>query len=155
MTTEYLPPEPGHTITFPESMRQIAAYLAGLYKQEAEVSIRADDAKINAAALLTQITPLEGWPGKNEQAREIAEGKALAENTHYQVALAAVKKERDALIFIQAEIKATELTLSVEKWAIRHALARALGGYAEKAGGQRDEFDAAVDESTYDPTNDI
>jgi hypothetical protein len=40
----------------------------------------------------------------------------------------------------------------VEKWAIRNRLARALGGYAEKAGDpQRDEFDAAVDD--YEPAS--
>lgn len=135
----------------PSRMMEIAAKLGELYQARAGASLTEWQAAQDMERRVIEITPPEGWPGKNEEQRRAAKEAALLADDQYQQAWADHRTAHSATITIQADIDALEAERRALEWQVRAALVEALrdGGVQSNHRGDpagNTAFDDAADD---------
>jgi hypothetical protein len=110
------------------SLFDIADSLSKLYYEKTAGQVRTWQMEQDAEALKLEITPAEGWPGKNEAERSIARDKAWAANENLQNLVDDLLQLKSELALIQTDIEAQEAQRRALEWNIRERLADALSG---------------------------
>lgn len=103
-------------------MLDIAKTLAGLYRQQAARQILAEGITRRLTDRTLALTPAEGWQGKNEGERKLAEQRTLAEDGYYQELTTQLAAYRDDLAMVVAEIQALEAERRALEWLVRQAI---------------------------------
>lgn len=98
---------------------EYADRLAALYVRRKDLGIGLSHNEQDIEARQLVMTPAEGWPGKNEEARATARGKAYAEDETLQKMRAMLSKLRDELAMVDGEIEAQEVQFKAARWQIR------------------------------------
>jgi len=98
---------------------QLSEKLADLYRTRADQLIREWHAEKDLAARELEITPPDGWPGKNAEERTLSKERAFhADETRSKI-LAIVEDAHPNLLSIEGEIEALEAERRAMEWQIR------------------------------------
>ncbi len=138
-----------------ERMMEIAGQLSALYRRRAEISLREWQAGKDLAARELVLTPPEGWPGKNQEARDLAREQAFkADEAHSQI-LAQTYQAHIELVEIEGQVEGLEAERRALEWQIRARLVEALerkhiqGNHHGEAAFE-DVSDHTMDEALFD-----
>jgi hypothetical protein len=107
-------------------MMEIAKELGELYQARAGANLTEWQAGQDMERRVIEITPPEGWPGKNEEQRKTARETALQADELYQKAWADQRTAHSALLTVQGQIEALEAERRALEWQARAALVEAL-----------------------------
>jgi hypothetical protein len=118
-----------------------ATRLAELYRERALLGRTIWLAEQGIAERQRALTPAEGWPGKNDEARKAAREAAFAADdaiANHQVNLAGARERQ---LLLDGEVQAVEAERRAAEWRIRERLVEALvqGGVAHQSRGDRME----------------
>lgn len=108
------------------SLHEIAAELAEKRQIKAQTEMLKWQAGKDMEARLIELTPPEGWPGKNDGQRAAAKAKALAADDAYMTASDQADMATGALIELDAQITALEDERRAAEWEIRLRQVQAL-----------------------------
>jgi hypothetical protein len=121
--------------------------LADLYRQRAMTNFSAWQTNQDIKARQLELTPADGWPGKNEAARETAMGQAFATDEIIHNLVAAQASEQFDLARITGGIEALEAERRAEEWRIRDGMRAALETKGIQHNGRGDHVEAAFDDA--------
>ncbi len=130
-----------------DKLLDLSAQLAGLYRRRAQNNFSIWQTSQDIAARRMELTPPDGWPGKNEMAREVAAEQTLAADETLQNLYRAETDERYQESQITGEIEALEAERRAEEWKIRLRLCDALDGRHVSQNGHGDRAEAAFDDA--------
>lgn len=94
-----------------------------------------------------ELTPAEGWPGKNDKERKAAEEKAYLEDEILQKGLADLAEIKVKLAAIEGEIQALEAERRALEWGIRSQMVSALAQARVDTNGRGDPAERAFDDA--------
>lgn len=98
---------------------EIAQELGDLYQDQANHMVIISQLEREIVARQVELAPLDGWPGKNQEQRDIEKGKAFAADE----VLGNLEDDLDTFRFetvlIDGDIKALEAERRALEWAIR------------------------------------
>jgi hypothetical protein len=120
-----------------KAIEQITNELAELYQQREllKLDLWRIVRDIDEAEL--QATPPEGWQGKNDAERKLAQSRTFAKDPGIAVYRSREYDLRKEMADVEASIQANEIRFEGLKWSIRLGLVQALG--------KGDPFQAAED----------
>lgn len=101
------------------SLHEIAAELAEKRQIKAQTELLKWQAGKDMEARLIELTPPEGWPGKNDGQRAAAKAKALAADDAYMTASDQADMAAGALFELDAQIAALEDERRAAEWEVR------------------------------------
>jgi hypothetical protein len=124
----------------------IGRELGQLYHRRNYLTAETTDTEIILAARELELSPADGWPGKNAEERKLSQERAF-------VADEVITRGREYLTTLKgselgtlADIEALEAERRAIEWMIRAQLAEALAGRRENRGDVADTgFDDAAD----------
>ena len=133
-----------------QTLIQIADDLAARYETRAKTSLIQWQANQDIERIKLSLTPVEGWPGKNEEQRRTAAEKVYAEDDALQAATIKGDTAYRAIVALDAEIAGLEAKRKALEWTIRAQLVDVLrrDGIAVKP--LDDPFQAVIDQETDD-----
>lgn len=99
----------------PEFATLVPLSLADLFRLKAEHEIRIGHQTTDIDAAVFALTPADGWPGKNAEAREHAAAIARADAPHIAKMETLLRESVDTLTRVKAEINAREAELDEQK----------------------------------------
>ena len=108
--------------------KSIGKSLADAYIERSEVVLELDRIKAELYKRELALTPLEGWEGKNAEARDMAKARALASDEKYQLLEDARVFRTEALTLINGTIEALEAERRGSEWEIRANLVTVMAG---------------------------
>lgn len=129
-----------------QRLLEIAQALAVLRRglKDHQIELAHWDADITARQLY--LTPPEGWPGKNEAARDAARDKAFADDPQLKEQRARRDELRRVAADLEIQITALEDERRAWEWAIRDRLVEALSGRRNgREAVEQTGFDDAAD----------
>ena len=133
-------------------LQELAGQLADLYKVRKNLQVNIDHTSAEIEARKLDLTPAEGWPGKNEEQRSIAREKAFAGDRDLCAMNLALSGLRDDLAGFEADIEGLQVVASAERWAVREKLADALLARGVEASDDQDpeapEFSDVEDDAS-------
>lgn len=112
---------------------EIARELGRLYGERAEVEKRIYHIGQDRAARLVVLTPLEGWPGKNEGARKAASETAIATDETLAKIAGQDQEKREELAGINVQVETLEAERRALEWDIRHDIVKMLRGRQQES----------------------
>lgn len=101
--------------------------LGGLYQERAHAALHEWQHQQDADARRLALSPLEGWPGKNEGERKIAAERVFAGDEGLQGSLRLEAEAHAAIMLIDGEILAVEAERRALEWELRGQLVERLG----------------------------
>ena len=129
------------------SFAEIADELSQLYQARAQTSLLELQAKQDINARQLELTPADGWPGKNAEQRDIARDKAFAEDDLLLAASRQLNDASRALIELDARIQAVEAERRAAEWSVRADLVDALRAARVQSNHRGDSVAAAFDDT--------
>ena len=133
-----------------QTLIQIADDLAARYETRAKTSLIQWQANQDIDKRRLELTPPEGWPGKNEEQRRTAAEKVYAEDDALQAALIQGNTAYRALVELDAEIAGLEARRKALEWTIRAQLVDVLRRDGITVKPIEDPFQAVMDQETDD-----
>jgi len=107
---------------------EIASALGQLYQTRAQTNLLKWQAEQDIHARQLELTPADGWPGKNAEQRDVARDQTFAEDAQLQEAVKKANDAHRALIELEARIQALEAERRAAEWSIRLRQVEALEG---------------------------
>ena len=101
-------------------------HLSSLYTRRAELTAAKRDHAQKLEERKLMLAPNEGWPGKNQDVRDIARDLAYSADVELQVLSAQVAALEHDLTILGGDIEATESERRASEWAIRMRYVRTL-----------------------------
>ncbi len=108
--------------------KSIGKMLADAYIDRSEQQLELDRAKAELFKREIALTPIEGWPGKNAELREVEKSRTLATDEAYQKFEALRVFHVEALTLINGTIEALEAERRGSEWEIRANLVTVMAG---------------------------
>jgi len=133
-----------------EKLIEIAKTLTDLYDTRAQTSLIQWQASQDIERVKLNLTPVEGWPGKNEEQRKTAAEKTFAENDELQAAQVKYNAAYKALVELEAKIAGMEAQRKAEEWTIRAQLVEVLRSNGIQVSKLEDPFMAVADQAVDD-----
>ena len=133
-----------------QTLIQIADDLAARYETRAKTSLIQWQANQDIDKRRLELTPPEGWPGKNEEQRRTAAEKVYAEDDALQAALIQGNTAYRALVELDAEIAGLEARRKALEWTIRAQLVDVLRRDGITVKPIEDPFQAVMDQAVDD-----
>lgn len=133
-----------------EKLIEIAKTLSELYDTRAQTTLIQWQANQDIDQIKLNLTPAEGWPGKNEEQRRTAAEKVFAENDELQAAMVKYNVAYKALIELDAKIAGMEAQRKAEEWTIRAQLVDVLRRDGITVKPMEDPFQAVMDQAVDD-----
>lgn len=129
------------------TLKKIASDLGELYRLRQLNELRAWQLEQDLAARKVYLTPVDGWPGKNAEQREIEAQRVFGQDGTCQQIGQAISDLREDAAEVTGHIEALEAERRAAEWAIRGRLADALAGRMNGRHGDAAEsaFDDAAD----------
>ena len=121
--------------------------LPEMYRQRAALNVSKWQASQDMELRKLEITPAEGWPGKNEETRGIARDKAFAADEAIRNLSATIGEFEHRLGILAGDIEAAEAERRAEEWRIRARLCAALEARAIQQNGRGDRAEAGFDDA--------
>jgi hypothetical protein len=97
----------------------MAILLSKLYTRRAELTADKHDLAQDLETRKLMLTPNEGWPGKNAEARDIARDLAYSADVELQDFSTQVASIEHDLTILGGDIDAAEADRRAEEWAVR------------------------------------
>jgi hypothetical protein len=139
------------------SFGEQAERLVALYTERALINKQIYDHEQAIEARKSSLTPAEGWPGKNEEARKAARDAAFAADDALALHQRQAAELRGRLIILQADVEGVEAERRADEWRLRERLVEALlqrGVQPQSAARVENAFDdtaqAATDQALTD-----
>lgn len=129
------------------SFAEIADELGQLYQARAQTSLLELQAKQDINARQLELTPADGWPGKNAEQRDVARDQTFAEDAQLQEAVKKANDAHRALIELEARIQALEAERRAAEWSVRADLVDALRAARVQSNHRGDSVAAAFDDT--------
>ena len=130
---------------------ELAAQLGRLYRERRARQAALAHCEEDLSGREAAVTPADGWPGKNEEARKAARLAALAGDETIRAIRANQSKLRDELAELEGIVDEMEAQRRGLEWDVRERLAQALAGRHEAAGPAEDAaFDDGADQAVVD-----
>lgn len=129
--------------------------LPEMYRERAAMNIAKWQAAQDLERRKLDLTPVEGWPGKNEDARTLARDKALAADESVKALSQTVAELETRLGLLAGEIESAEAERRAEEWHIRAKLIDALEHRNVQPNGNGDRAETAFDDTVLDRTTSI
>jgi hypothetical protein len=139
----------------PRSLTEIASELAALRLTNAQTHLLKWQAEQDMAARLLDLTPADGWPGKNAKQRDSARAKALADDELHLAAKQQADAAYKAGVELDARIEALNDERRAAEWQLRArqvaALEARIPGDARTPDGQLfdEELQFVVEEQAW------
>lgn len=123
------------------SFEEQAEKLAALYTERALLNRRVYDHEQAVQKRQAALTPADGWPGKNDEARKAAREAAFAADDELAQRAASLSEARGKLILLAGDVDAAEAERRAAEWQVRADLLQALarGGVQPNHRGERTE----------------
>lgn len=123
------------------SFEDQAEKLVTLYTERALLNRRVYDHEQACQKRQSALTPADGWPGKNDEARKAARDAAFAADNDLARHQTALVETRGKLITLQGDIDGAEAERRAGEWHVRARLCDALerGGVQPNHRGDRAE----------------
>ena len=131
-----------------DNLTAIAKQLASLYIERAALNLSEWQIARDIQARELTLTPADGWPGKNEAARETAMKQAFASDETLQklnIVLAQVKEDQATN---EGDREALEAERRAAEWQIRQRLCDALQARNVQSTGDDSAFDEAMQQAS-------
>lgn len=125
----------------------LAHTLTGLYTDRATLGTRLWQLERDLEKRRLELTPRDGWPGKNAELRDHERDLAYADDFDLQALLGQAAVTREKVAANAAAIEATEALRRAEEWDTRARLVAALDGHAITPNGRGDRTEAAFDDA--------
>jgi len=125
---------------------ELADRLSVAYAKRAKLELDRWQADQLLAERAKALTPENGWPGRNEQARQAAREKALAEDSAYQNALTNRQAAHEKLLGLAGEIDSLEAQRRAAEWRIRERMVELLERNSVAPQRRGDRVEAAFDD---------
>jgi hypothetical protein len=113
-------------LTDPAQLTTIAANLGRLYTDRVALGIAISQLERDAEARRVQLAPPDGWPGKNAEARDLAERLAYAQDAALETLSHELLTKRNNLAVIEGQIAAMEAERRALEWQVRARMIDAL-----------------------------
>lgn len=120
--------------------------LPEMYRERAAITVAKWQAAQDLERRKLDLTPIEGWPGKNEEQRNTAREKAFAGDEITQNLSKTVSELESRLGLLAGEIEASEAERRAEEWRIRARMVDALEHRGVQPNGRGDRAEAAFDD---------
>ena len=121
--------------------------LPEMYRQRAALNVSKWQASQDMELRKLEITPAEGWPGKNEEQRGIARNKSFAADEIIRNLSATIGEFEHRLGILAGDIEAAEAERRAEEWRIRARMCDALEALAIQQNGRGDRAEAGFDDA--------
>lgn len=131
-----------------DNLTSIAQHLSQLYRERAALNLTEWQINRDIQTRELSLTPADGWPGKNEAARETAMRQAFAADEALQRLnddLSHVKKDQATN---EGEREALETERRACEWQIRQRLCDALQARGVVSTGDDNAFDEAMQQAS-------
>lgn len=122
------------------------ATLHEMYRERAAMTVAKWQAAQDLERRKLDLTPIEGWPGKNEEQRNTARDKTLASDESVKALSQTVAELETRLGLLAGEIEAAEAERRADEWRIRSRLIDALEHRNVQPNGNGDRAEAAFDD---------
>jgi hypothetical protein len=126
---------------------EIASALGQLYQTRAQTNLLKWQAEQDIHARQLELTPADGWPGKNAEQRDVARDQTFAEDAQLQEAVKKANDAHRALIELEARIQALEAERRAAEWSVRADLVDALRAARVQSNHRGDSVAAAFDDT--------
>ena len=126
---------------------EIASALGQLYQTRAQTNLLKWQAEQDIHARQLELTPADGWPGKNAEQRDVARDQTFAEDAQLQEAVKKANDAHRALIELEARIQALEAERRAAAWSVRADLVDALRAARVQSNHRGDSVAAAFDDT--------
>lgn len=117
----------------PQRILEIGTELSGLYHERADISNDLDRLNLVRERRELELTPPEGWPGKNAETREVERNRTLAADDSLQNTISEARELKRRDVQAQADIAALEAERRGLEWTARLELAEKIGGRVDEA----------------------
>ena len=112
---------------------QLAKEIAIANAKINDFEFRLDNQKSDLEARKLALVPEQGWPGKNEGERKLAEKSAVMSDEACQNIEKNIFGFREALVTLKSEVSALETERRALEWSIRLAYVQSLGAKVDDA----------------------
>jgi len=126
---------------------EIGLTLGDLYKASAERRHQDWQCSQGNERRKVELTPAEGWPGKNDKERKAAEEKAYLEDEILQKGLADLAQIKVKLAQLEGEISALEAERRALEWGVRSQMVSALAQARVDTNGRGEPAERAFDDA--------
>lgn len=123
---------------------QISETLGELYRSRAILNLLIQQTEEDIKMRKVDLTPVEGWPGKNAEQREIEAARVFADDQAMRAISGTLDDLKHEIVENTGAIEALEADRRGLEWQIRADLVQALAGKHDNS----DEFDDALEGAT-------
>lgn len=135
---------------------EISKQLSEAYVERSEIQAELSRIKAEISAVEYRLTPPDGWPGSNQEKREVAKVASLEADPDYTRLNGIVSEMNYNLVLLEGTISALEAERRGQEWLIRSNLVNVLAGAAiERNGGDVEEqaFEDVADQELTEITS--
>jgi hypothetical protein len=119
---------------------EIATILNAAYTKRAELSLKQWQLEHDLESRQLYLAPSEGWPGKNEAERKLAQAKTYQMDEACRKIEAQIAEVRQACAGIDASVSGLEAERRALEWEIRGELVKVLQQNHVEYSGQVEDF---------------
>lgn len=130
-----------------------AEKLAALYVERALLNKQVYDHELGIQKRHLALTPADGWPGKNEEARKATRDTAFAADEELGRHLDALTELRGKLIILNGDIEAAEAERRAAEWQVRARLTVVLDENGIQPNHRGDRVENAFEDAAQQKTD--
>lgn len=131
-----------------DNLLSIAQQLAQLYRDRSALNLTEWQITQDIQARELALTPVEGWPGKNEAARETAMHQSFSADETLQKLNAVLGQVKEDQATNEGEREAREAERRAYEWQIRQRLCDALQARGVQSPGDDSAFDEVTQQAS-------